>query len=107
MRPVPSEDLLDVIGCEIDERPTGAPGIDELAPFVRSVERVAGAVTVAFAPDARESLLAFVEAERQCCAGIGWSVQETPGLALRIEAGEPALDVINALFNQRHIDSSQ
>lgn len=100
MRPVPDADLLDVIGCEIDERPAGAPGVDDLAPFVRSVERADGALTIRFEKEARDSLVAFVEAERHCCAGIGWTVLETPNLTLHIEAGEPALAVISGLFEQ-------
>ena len=107
MRPVPDEDLLDIMGCEIDQRPAAAPGIDDLAPFVRSAVRTADALTVRFTAAARDSLLAFVEAERHCCAGIGWTVTETPELALRVEAAAPALAVISDLFGKANIDSNR
>jgi hypothetical protein len=107
MRPVPDEDMLDVIGCEIEERPAGAPGLDALAPHLRSVQREAGAVTIGFHPEARETLIAFVDAERHCCAGTGWTVREAPGLALRIEDRAAALDVFEGMFKQAHIDGSR
>ncbi|HUF53143.1 MAG TPA: hypothetical protein VMR52_05130 [Dehalococcoidia bacterium] len=98
MRPIPSEDILITIGCEIESRPASAPGIDELAPFILSVDRTEEGIAVRFDGDARETLAAFVEAERQCCGSIDWSIADGPDVVLHIRAGEAALAVIGDLF---------
>jgi hypothetical protein len=98
MRPIPAEDVLVTIGCDIQARPAGAPGIDDLAPFIRSVHRTPEGVTVLFDADGRDTLDAFVEAERHCCGAIDWRVQDSPDPVLHIRAGEAALAVIGDLF---------
>jgi hypothetical protein len=107
MRRFPPGDTLQVIGCEIEARPAGAPDTADLAPFVRGVERSASTVTVRFAEGARQILPAFVEAERRCCAGISWRIDESAGLTLVIEAEAGALSAIETLFATQHIDTAQ
>ncbi len=106
MRNLPREELLDVVQCEIDRRPE-APVIADLEPHVVGFTRQPEVLTISFAPEAREVLEAFVEAERQCCAGIGWMVSDGPDVALRIEAGADALDALTMLFESNHIEKGR
>ena len=106
MRSLPREELIDVIECEIDRRPE-APVIADLAPHLIGVSRQPEALTVSFSPEARETLEAFVEAERQCCAGIGWFASDGPQVTLRIEAGADALDALAMLFESDNIEKAR
>ena len=108
MRNVPREDLLDIVACEIGKRPAQAPTLDYLGPHVLGVQRQSDSITVRFAPEALATLKAFVEAERQCCAGIGWSVSEGPDeVALRIEAGPAQLEAFAALVRTEDIEDAR
>ena len=106
MADLPREDLLTVLSCEPERRPQ-APVIGDLAPHVTGVSRGAATLTVRFRPEARATLEAFVEAERQCCAGIGWEVSEGPEVVLRIEAGPEALDALSTMFAPEDIEKAQ
>lgn len=107
MRPIPSDDILEILGCDIGSRPAGAPGANDLGPFVQSIEHDGTSLKITFDRAARPALLAFAEAERQCCGGIGWTIIEAPELILRIEAPRPALDVITNYFTNQGIESHQ
>ncbi len=105
MRNPPREDLLEVVGCELGKRPVQAPTMDDLGPHLLGVQRQSDSITVRFAPEALATLKAFVEAERQCCAGIGWSVSEGPeDVALRIEAGPAQLDAFATMLQTEDIE---
>ena len=106
MRNPRREDLIDVIQCEIDRRPE-APVIADLEPHFVGLSRQPEMLTVSFAAEARETLEAFVAAERQCCAGVGWSVSDGPQVMLRIEAGPAALDAFAMLFESKDIEETQ
>ncbi len=106
MKNPPREDLLDVVECEIDRRPQ-APVIADLEPYFTGISRQPEALTMSFAPEARETLEAFVAAERQCCAGIGWFVSDGPSVRLRIEAGAEALDALATLFETEDIEKTR
>ncbi len=103
MRNIPSEDLLQVVGCEIDQRPTDAPGIDEIAALVLGGSRVPGALSVRFPADARATVEAFAAAERQCCGGIGWLVEGGTDATLTISTNDTALDAIETMFAQTEV----
>jgi hypothetical protein len=103
--------VLDVLGCEIGARPKGAPSFDDVAGAVRGVRREAGALVVDYDPSAAEKLEAVVEAERLCCADIGWHLERvTPAeggppeggpagvVRLRIEASPARLDVLGLMI---------
>ena len=107
MRKPPREDLLEVVGCEIGKRPAQAPTMSDLGPHVVGVERQSDAITIRFAPEALATLREFVEAERECCAGIGWSVTERPDVALRIEASPEALDAFAAMIQTENIENAR
>ena len=92
------DEIIEVLDCDVDVRPKAAPGIDALAPHVRGVTRTSQAILVEFDPQAGETLAAFVEAERLCCAGIGWNIERDAGLRLRIKAGEMQLTAIESLW---------
>ncbi len=107
MRILPREDLLEVVGCEIGKRPVQAPTLDDLGPHLLGVQRQSDSITVRFAPEALATLKAFVEAERQCCAGIGWTVSEGPDVALRIEAAPAQLDALAAMIQPEDIEHAR
>lgn len=99
MRPrhIAGEDVLQVIGCELDQRPP-APGIDDLAPLVTQMQRWPGQLAIQFRPGSLATVQAFAEAERRCCSGIGWQVEEGPPLTLRITTSEAALEALVSMF---------
>ena len=107
MRNPPREDLLAVVGCEIGKRPAQAPTLDDLGPHLLGVQRQRDSITVRFAPEALAMLRAFAEAERQCCAGIGWTVSEGPDVALRIEAGPAQLEAFAAMIQAEDIEDAR
>jgi hypothetical protein len=95
------DEIVEVLDCDLDVRPKAAPGIDALAPHVRRVTRTAKAILVEFDPQAGETLATFVEAERLCCAGIGWEIERDSGLCLRINASEVQLAAIESLWESK------
>ncbi len=107
MRNLPREDLLEVVGCEIGKRPANAPTLDDLGQHVLGVQRESGSITLRFAAEALATLKAFVEAERECCGGIGWTVSERPDVALRIEAGPAQLEAFAVMIQAVDIDSAR
>lgn len=99
MRDVPREDLLTIVGCEIEKRPE-VPAIADLAPLARRIERTGATLVAEFPGGARELVEAFAAAERQCCAGIGWEVEAGRVVTLRITASGPALEAIEQMLNE-------
>ena len=92
---------LDLLACNVDLRPP-APGPDELAPFVTEVRRQPGTLEFAYRPEARPLFETFVQAERQCCAGLGWELLDGPEPALRITGTPEQLDALHRLFVEPH-----
>ncbi len=109
MRNPPREDLdrLEIVGCELGKRPARAPTLDDLGTHLLGVERQSDSITARFAPEALTMLKAFVEAERQCCASIGWTVSEGPDVALRIEAGPAQLDAFASRMQTEDIEDAR
>ena len=82
--------------------------MDDLKPHRLGVERQSDSITVRFLPEALVTLKAFIEAERQCCAGIGWTVSEGPDeVALRIEAGPAHLEAFAAMIRTEDIEDAR
>ncbi len=97
----PTKDMLDILACEVDARPVGAPGIDALTAAIQGIERTGPALVVLFAADALETVERFVAAERQCCASIRWDVEVAPALVrLRVGAEPERLDALEGIFRQ-------
>jgi hypothetical protein len=97
------EDIIEILDCDLDARPKAAPGVDALLPHVRRVNTTHEALLVEFDEQAALTLEAFVEAERLCCAGIGWEIEREPSLRLRITAKEAQLQAIESLWNNERI----
>jgi len=97
------DDIIEVLDCDLGARPAAAPGIDALLPYVRGVSTSDGALLVDFDAQAAGTVEAFIEAERLCCAGIGWEIERGPLLRLRITANEVQLEAIKSLWNSKHI----
>jgi hypothetical protein len=98
MANVRQSNIIEVLDCDLSARPQAAPGIDALLPYVRDATRMPGAVLVEFDERAAQILEAFVEAERSCCAGIGWEIDRTSDLRLRISATDAQLTAIESLW---------
>ena len=97
---VPAEraEDLQVLVCEYEKRPKDAPSFFDLEGAVRAVRREGSALVIDFDPAEAERVAALVEAERQCCATIGWELQRSPGLRLRISASPAQLDVFEGFL---------
>lgn len=93
-------EIIEVLDCDLGARPQADPGIDALLPYVRGATRMSDAILVEFDERAVQMLEAFVEAERLCCAGIGWEIDRTSGLGLRISATDAQLTAIESLWKQ-------
>ena len=93
----PVREVIALLACDIEARPTGAPMPSVLAPHMRGVQRSPGAMAISFAPEAAADVEAFAAAERLCCAGIGWDVQRDP-VVLTITASPAQLDAIAQIF---------
>jgi hypothetical protein len=92
------DEIIEILDCDLDSRPKAAPGIEALLPHVRSAARTTGAIVVEFDDNATSTLEAFVEAERLCCAGIGWEIERGDVMRLRISANEAQLTAIESLW---------
>ncbi|MGH2587230.1 MAG: MerR family transcriptional regulator [Dehalococcoidia bacterium] len=95
------EDVLETLACTIDERPADAPTLDDLVPMFRGTRREPGALVVEFDPAAADTVEAFADAERRCCAGIGWDVEHGPAVNLHITATPDQLDALAGLWPRR------
>jgi hypothetical protein len=99
--------LLDTLSCEIGARPTAAPHFGDVAPALRGVTHAEGALLVDFDARVADTLAAVVEAERVCCADLGWFVERPratapdgqPLVRLRIEGTPDQLAALAAAFS--------
>ncbi len=89
---------LDVLACDFQARPRGAPTVFDVLSGVRQVRRTACTLTVDFAPDAAETVTAYVEAEHLCCADIRWELERGPVLRLHIGAKPGQLDILEQMY---------
>jgi hypothetical protein len=94
------DEIIEILDCDLGVRPKAAPGIDALIPYVRATSRTRTTLLVEFDPQVADTLAVFVEAERLCCAGIGWDIERDAGLRLRITAGEAQIGAIESLWKQ-------
>jgi hypothetical protein len=88
--------VLGVMACAIARRPAGAPHFADLAPAVRGVRRDGAELVVTYDDAAREQLAQVVAAERLCCAGIVWSLDDA-GATLRVRATPEQLDLLESV----------
>lgn len=102
-------ELLEAMACDISARPSDAPRFEDVAGAVRAVRREVGALVVDYDPTAADTLAAVVEAERRCCADLGWHLERSAHAApdsaggavrLRVEASPAQLDVLATLFDR-------
>src|SRR5688500_14736246 len=85
--------VLGVMSCEIALRPAGAPHFADLAPALRDVRREGDQLVVTYDDAVRAQLAEVVAAERLCCAGIGWSLDDA-GATLRVSATPEQLELM-------------
>lgn len=92
---------LDVLACEIEARPKGAPGIADVAVGVLSVERERETLLVSFDPAMTAAIEAFVAAEQRCCASLSWRLDTSGGATrLSVVAQPQQIDLLEQLFTQ-------
>ena len=94
------DQIIEILDCDLGVRLRAAPGIDTLLPYVRNATRTPKSLLVEFDDQAAPTLEAFVEAERLCCAGIGWEIERDRGLRLRISADDAQLSAIESVWKQ-------
>jgi hypothetical protein len=100
MKKPDAADLIDVLACDIEARPRGAPSIFDLAPHIQRVERLSDSISISFASAAAADVTAFVEAERLCCGGIDWRLQVEPAVLLTIGAAPAQLDALAQMLER-------
>ena len=100
MKTPDARDLLEVLACDIEARPKGAPSIVTFAAHITSVQRDEKAVRVAFQLAVAGEVAAFVEAERLCCSSIDWQLQHDPELLLTIGASPSQLDALAEMLER-------
>jgi hypothetical protein len=91
-----SDELLAVLACDISARPA-APGVADLAPYVRSARRTAADLILGLDPAGVEVARSFVAAECVCCSAITWELVEAPAPSLRITATGVQTDALESL----------
>jgi hypothetical protein len=89
------DDVLNVLACQYDKRPKGAPSFFDLQPSIQATRREGHVLRIDFDPAATLAVHQLVEAERLCCADIGWDLQQSPSLTLTIRASPAQLDVFD------------
>ena len=105
-------EVLEVLACDISARLAGAPGFGDVTGSLLSIRREPGALLVDFDATAAPLLERIVEAERRCCAEIGWHLERSgdAGYAkggradvvrLRIEGSAAQLDAAALLIGPR------
>ena len=102
MKQVRREDIIEVVGCDIESRPM-APGLDELRLLAVSIQRTVTSIDVEFPLSALDIVESFAAAERVCCAGIQWDVETSSVVTLRIGSSDLALDAFQDLFSSIRI----
>ena len=93
------DEALDVLACDYQARPRDAPSFFDLQSGIRSLRRDDASLRVAFDPAARDAVRQLVEAERLCCAEIGWELHDEPELILRITATPAQLDIFERFLS--------
>jgi len=96
-------EVVDVLVCEIGQRPKGAPTIDQIVGSVTSLRREADSLVVDFDPTAAETVEAVVAAERRCCSTIHWQLNTEQGLQLRITAMPLQLATLEEMFGAQPV----
>ncbi len=92
------QDALDVLACEIDVRPAGAPTFEQLAPNIRGVKRDERTIAITFDKKVVEEVAALVAAESVCCPDLSWRMEHAPELVVRIGASPAQLDVFEQML---------
>jgi hypothetical protein len=96
------DDALDILACEIELRPRGAPGIEEIVAVAVGTERSGQrTLVVSFEPDAAPRVEAFAAAEQRCCSTLSWAVSHSDrGTELTIGAAPHQIDLLEQLFSR-------
>jgi hypothetical protein len=75
--PIVPEGTLEALACDLAARPGDAPHFGSVEHAVVGVRREADVLVVEYAasPGVAEALERIVEAERSCCASMGWRLE--------------------------------
>jgi hypothetical protein len=88
---------IELLACDIANRPE-APGSDELRPHVIAVVRESESIVIKYRTEAMPLFAKFAAAERVCCSGLRWDLEDEGGPQLRISASPAQLDALGPLF---------
>ena len=95
------DEILEVLSCEIERRPAGAPGPDDLARWLRGIERSEDGLIFEFCAEGLAEVSAFAQAEQECCGGLGWEVVEDgDAVRLRVTGTATRLDALAGLWRE-------
>lgn len=89
----------DVLVCDFQKRPKGAPSFDDLHDAVRQVRREDGVLVVEYDPDVATAVEELAAAERLCCPAIGFEVTQSPVPTLRIRATPGRLEIFELFLS--------
>jgi hypothetical protein len=76
------EDTDDVLVCEYEKRPRGAPSFFDLHDAIRQVGFEGDTLRVDFAPDYRQKVEQLAAAERLCCPTIDFDLSSPPAVTV-------------------------
>jgi hypothetical protein len=94
-------DPLEVLACEIELRPQGAPGVDEIARLVLDTKRRDGELILTFEASSAASVEAFAAAERQCCSTLSWEIRSVRDeVELSIRGSPEQTRLLEGLFSK-------
>lgn len=99
MSDLPSSEALETLVCDLGRRPTGTPTIGDVLPRVTAVRREADSLVVTFDAGASDLASAVVDAERQCCSTIGWELEASSAVELRLSGTPAQVDALAEMFS--------
>lgn len=92
---------IEILACDIAIRPRDAAGYADLLPYVREMKLDGGRLTVAIEASGKQAVESFVNAERQCCTGLTWQIEDARALIHLIVGGKAnQLQVVKSWFDE-------
>ena len=85
---------LEVVGCDIGARPSGAPVFEDIKPHIISLQREPKRLSIEFAAGAGEQVAAFVAAEQMCCSDLAFNVITGERIVMLITATSDLVDMV-------------
>ncbi len=94
------DDALQVLACEIDKRPQGAPSFFDVAGALCGVRREGDTLIARYDAKVKDRVEQLVAAERQCCPEIAWELVYGRTVEVHIRATPAQLDVFEQFLTR-------